>query len=100
MLKNSSLPSLYNTFNAWTKHESIINQYQYQTQQQQQHQEYFDMHDILHSSILLLLLSFLSSITLNPYRKQIDLISTSLSSPSITTINNPTIIDHNYDQYY
>ncbi|CAF2429379.1 unnamed protein product [Rotaria sp. Silwood2] len=61
--------------------------------------------EILHSSILLLLLSCLSSITRHPHRKQKDLISTSLSVPSTTTtttttINNPTIIDDNDDQYY
>ncbi|CAF1018140.1 unnamed protein product [Rotaria sordida] len=54
--------------------------------------------EILHSSILLLLLSCLSSITRHPHRKQKDSISTSLSIP--TTINNPTIIDDNDDEYY
>ncbi|CAF4089728.1 unnamed protein product, partial [Rotaria sp. Silwood1] len=55
-----------------------------------------------HSSILLFLLSCLSSITCHPYRKQKDLISTSLSIPlaTITTINNTTIVDDNEDEYY
>ncbi|CAF1565400.1 unnamed protein product [Rotaria sordida] len=50
--------------------------------------------EILHSSILLLLLSCLSSITHHPDRKQKDLISTSLSIPSTTTttINNTAIL--------
>ncbi|CAF2055249.1 unnamed protein product [Rotaria magnacalcarata] len=117
--------------------ESILNDRQDQTQN---HQESFDMRqlsklpfetlsillkessndlldEILHSSILLLLLSCLSSITHHPHRKQKDALSTpissltvppvALSSSSTTTTgaaaaaaNNPTIIDDNDDEYY
>ncbi|CAF1366021.1 unnamed protein product, partial [Rotaria sordida] len=108
MLKNRSLACNIIRLMLGQK-ESIINEYQDQTQ----HQENFDMHssndlldEIVHSSILLLLLSCLSSITRHPHRKQNDLISTSLSiptpppPPTTTTINNPTIINDNDDEYY
>ncbi|CAF4420264.1 unnamed protein product, partial [Rotaria magnacalcarata] len=101
--------------------ESILNDHQDQTQH---HQESFDMRqlsklpfetlsillkessndlldEILHSSILLLLLSCLSSITRHPHRKQKDALSTPISSltmppiasssSSSTAANNPTI---------
>ncbi|CAF3262869.1 unnamed protein product, partial [Rotaria sp. Silwood2] len=138
MLKNRSLACNIIRLMLGQK-ESITNEYQDQTQQQQ-HQESFDMRqlsklpfetlsillkdssndlldEILHSSILLLLLSCLSSITRHPHRKQKDSTITtttittttttatqmsSLSIPSTqsTTINNATIIDDNDDEYY
>lgn len=112
--------------------ESILNEYQDQIQQQQ---DQFDMRqlsklpfetlsillkdspddlldEILHSSILLLLLSCLSSITRHPHRKQKDGTNNPISLPtmpssSTTTTttttgihNNESIIDDNDDEYY
>ena len=105
--------------------ESIINEIQDQFQQQQDH---FDMRqlsklpfetlaillkessddlldEILHSSILLLLLSCLSSITRHPHRKQKDSTigptsSLSVPPPPPSTSTNQSIIDDNDDEYY
>jgi baculoviral IAP repeat-containing protein 6 len=131
MLKNRSLACNIIRLMLGQK-ESILNEYQDQTQQ---HQENFDMRqlsklpfetlsillkdspndlldEILHSSILLLLLSCLSSITRHPHRKQKDstttqqLPSSSLPLPlappssSSLSITNQSIIDDNDDEYY
>ena len=119
--------------------ESIVNEMQDQFQQQQDH---FDMRqlsklpfetlaillkdssdglldEILHSSILLLLLSCLSSITRHPHRKQKDTSNTATSAlpagppppppptatavpPTTTTLTstNPSMMDDNDDEYY
>lgn len=105
--------------------ESIFNEHQDQFQQQQDH---FDMRslsklpfetlsillkdspddlldEILHSSILLLLLSCLSSITRHPHRKQKDSSATPMSSlavppPPLSTVTNQSLIDDNDDEYY
>lgn len=128
MLKNRSLACNIIRLMLGQK-ESVANDSHDQTQQ---NQESFDMRqlsklpfetlsillkessndlldEILHSSILLLLLSCLSSITRHPHRKQKDGQSTMISSLSMqqtasssstTTINNPTVIDENDDEYY
>ena len=125
MLKNRSLACNIIRLMLGQK-ESILNEYQDQTQQ---HQETFDMRqlsklpfetlaillkdspndlldEILHSSILLLLLSCLSSITRHPHRKQKDS-STQQSLPlppppssSSLSIINQSILDDNDDEYY
>ncbi|CAF3703991.1 unnamed protein product [Adineta steineri] len=127
MLKNRSLACNIIRLMLGQK-ESILNEYQDQTQQQ--HQDNFDMRqisklpfetlsillkdspddlldEILHSSILLLLLSCLSSITRHPHRKQKDSSSTtqipSLSivpPPTQSSINHESIMDDNDDEYY
>jgi baculoviral IAP repeat-containing protein 6 len=125
MLKNRSLACNIIRLMLGQK-ESILNEHQDQIHQQQDH---FDMRqlsklpfetlsillkdspddlldEILHSSILLLLLSCLSSITRHPHRKQKDSSSTpQISSlpippPPSSTINNESILDDNDDEYY
>ncbi|CAF1058543.1 unnamed protein product [Adineta ricciae] len=126
MLKNRSLACNIIRLMLGQK-ESILNEYQDQTHQQ--HQDNFDMRqisklpfetlsillkdspddlldEILHSSILLLLLSCLSSITRHPHRKQKDAASTSIPSislvppPSQPSMNSESMMDDNDDEYY
>ena len=125
MLKNRSLACSIIRLMLGQK-ESILNEYQDQFQQQQ---DQFDMRqlsklpfetlaillkdspddlldEILHSSILLLLLSCLSSITRHPHRKQKDssantqIPSIHMPTASSITYSNQSILDDNDEEYY